>query len=70
MLHIRTVPLQETPRRIAYQEATESFGVITMRVDVQGTNGPEPVKDSASVIATNSSMSTSKVRLIIILVHF
>ncbi|KAG7298167.1 DNA damage-binding protein 1 [Plutella xylostella] len=32
-LHIRTVPLGETPRRIAYQESSQSFGVITMRVD-------------------------------------
>ncbi|CAH1637547.1 unnamed protein product [Spodoptera littoralis] len=32
-LHIRTVPLGETPRRIAYQEASQTFGVITMRVD-------------------------------------
>ena len=61
MLHIRTVPLQETPRRIAYQESTESFGVITMRIDVQRTNGPEPVRPSASVMASNSSAGVSKV---------
>lgn len=34
-LHIRTVPLGETPRRIAYQEATQTFGVITVRIDIQ-----------------------------------
>ncbi|XP_018018027.1 DNA damage-binding protein 1 [Hyalella azteca] len=33
-LHIRTVPLGETPRYIAYQEETETFGVVTFRVDV------------------------------------
>ncbi|KAF2354903.1 hypothetical protein FHG87_014345 [Trinorchestia longiramus] len=33
-LHIRTVPLGETPRCIAYQEETETFGVVTFRVDV------------------------------------
>lgn len=60
-LHIRTVPLYETPRRIAYQESTESFGVITLRIDVQKTNGPEPVRASASIIANNTSVSTSKV---------
>ncbi|XP_013147692.1 PREDICTED: DNA damage-binding protein 1 [Papilio polytes] len=32
-LHIRTVPLGETPRRIAYQEPSQTFGVITMRID-------------------------------------
>lgn len=61
MLHIRTVPLLETPRRIAYQEGTESFGVLTARIDIQGTNGPEPLRGSASVIASNTSVSTSKV---------
>ena len=34
-LHIRTVPLGESPRRIAYQESTQTFGVVTMRVDLQ-----------------------------------
>lgn len=34
-LHIRTVPLGETPRRIAYQEATQTFGVISVRIDIQ-----------------------------------
>lgn len=28
-LHIRTVPLHEQPRRIAYQEATKTFAVVT-----------------------------------------
>ena len=60
MLHIRTVPLLESPRRIAYQEATESFGVLTSRIDIQGTNGPEPLRGSASVMASNTSVSTSK----------
>ena len=36
-LHIRTIPLGETPRRIVYQEETETFGVITMRLDIQVT---------------------------------
>lgn len=61
-LHIRTVPLMESPRRIAYQEATESFGVITTRIDIQRTNGPEPMRDSASVSASNKSSSSSKVK--------
>ena len=38
-LHIRTVPLGETPRKIAYQEQTETFGVLSMRLDVVDSNG-------------------------------
>ena len=35
-LHIRTIRLRETPRRITYQEQTQTFGVISMRHDIQG----------------------------------
>ena len=52
-LHIRTVALSETPRRIAYQETSQTFGVITMRVDVPGPNGTlVPMRPSASTLAT------------------
>jgi len=34
-LHIRTVPLGEQPRRIVHQEASRSFGLITIRADLQ-----------------------------------
>ncbi|XP_022126160.1 DNA damage-binding protein 1 [Pieris rapae] len=59
-LHIRTVPLNESPRRIAYQEATKSFGIITMRVDkVEWSSGSGStavsVRGSASTSAANSS---------------
>ena len=47
-LHIRTVPLKESPRRIAYQESTQTFGVITMRHDIQGEDGLVPIRNSAS----------------------
>ncbi|XP_037294045.1 DNA damage-binding protein 1 isoform X2 [Manduca sexta] len=51
-LHIRTVPLGETPRRIAYQEASQTFGVITMRVDkAEGSLGAVSVRHSASTAA-------------------
>ncbi|XP_059050799.1 DNA damage-binding protein 1-like [Achroia grisella] len=40
-LHIRTVPLGETPRRIAYQEASQTFGLLTMRVDKAEWGGAE-----------------------------
>ncbi|CAK1553322.1 unnamed protein product [Leptosia nina] len=59
-LHIRTVPLNETPRRIAYQEATQTFGVVTMRVDkLEWTSGSGStsvsVRGSASTSAANIS---------------
>lgn len=61
-LHIRTVPLGETPRRIAYQEATQTFGVITVRMDMQDSQGLTPVRQSASTqaqnITTNGGSST------------
>ncbi|CAG9789143.1 unnamed protein product [Diatraea saccharalis] len=59
-LHIRTVPLGETPRRIAYQEATQTFGVITMRVDKlewTASSGPSAVAVRAS--ASSAAASTS-----------
>ncbi|KAF7990593.1 hypothetical protein HCN44_000398 [Aphidius gifuensis] len=54
-LHIRTVSLGESPRRIAYQETTQTFGVITMRVDVQESNGVNWIRPSASTQATSTS---------------
>lgn len=58
-LHIRTVPLGESPRRIAYQEATQTFGVITCRVDFHDTVGLTPTRRSASTQAQNVTTSTS-----------
>lgn len=58
-LHIRTVPLGELPRRIAYQEATQTFGVITIRHDVHDSNGLTPVRPSASTQAQNVTYSSS-----------
>lgn len=57
-LHIRTVPLGEQPRRIAYQEASQSFGVISLRMDVLDANGPVPQRASASTQAQNISVSS------------
>ncbi|XP_074593114.1 DNA damage-binding protein pic [Brevipalpus obovatus] len=54
-LHIRTINLYETPRRIAYQEQTQTFGVITMRLDIQDTEGQVPARPSASTTAQNIS---------------
>ncbi|GFG37397.1 hypothetical protein Cfor_02582, partial [Coptotermes formosanus] len=57
-LHIRTVPLGESPRRIAYQETSQTFGVITMRIDIQDSAGLTPVRPSAST-QTQSTTSSS-----------
>ncbi|XP_011303524.1 DNA damage-binding protein 1 [Fopius arisanus] len=57
-LHIRTVPLGESPRRIAYQESSQTFGVITMRVDVQESSGVSIVRPSASTQATSTSSAS------------
>jgi DNA damage-binding protein 1 len=39
-LHIRTVPLGEMPRRIAHQESTRTFGLVTIKYAVD-ENGEE-----------------------------
>lgn len=63
-LHIRTVPLGESPRRIAYQESSQTFGVITSRLDIQDATGLKPSRPSASTqtqnITTSSSMTLLK----------
>lgn len=33
-LHVRSVPLGEQPRRVAHQEQTKTYGVLTMAVAV------------------------------------
>lgn len=63
-LHIRTVPLGESPRRIAYQESSQTFGVITSRTDIHDGSGLTPSRPSASTltqtITTSSNMSLLK----------
>ncbi|KAK7098349.1 DNA damage-binding protein 1-like isoform X2 [Littorina saxatilis] len=59
-LHIRTIPLGESPRRIAYQEASQTFGVISMRIDVaEGSSSANsgPIRPSASTQAQSLSSS-------------
>ncbi|XP_038067172.1 DNA damage-binding protein 1-like [Patiria miniata] len=60
-LHIRTVPLGESPHRIAYQEATQTFGVITTRTELKDAtgHGTMQVRQSASTTALNMSSSTN-----------
>lgn len=56
-LHIRTVPLGESPRRIAYQESSQTFAVVTMRLDIQDSNGLIPSRPSASTLTSNITSS-------------
>lgn len=58
-LHIRTINLYESPRRIAYQEASQTFGVISMRMDLQDSNGQTPSRPSASTHAATMTSSSS-----------
>ncbi len=58
-LHIRTIPLSESPRRITYQEHTQTFGVLTLRHDIQGKDGLTPSRPSASTMAQSTSSSSS-----------
>lgn len=60
-LHIRTVHLGEGPRRIAYQESSQTFGVITIRHDIQESTGLVPSRMSASTHAQNITYSTNVV---------
>ena len=47
------------PRRITYQEQTQTFGVISMRHDIQGKDGLTPVRPSASTLTQSTSSSSS-----------
>ncbi|XP_030764681.1 DNA damage-binding protein 1 [Sitophilus oryzae] len=58
-LHIRTIPLQESPRRIAYQESSQVFGVLTCRIDIQDSTGLNPVRQSASTMTQAVTVSSS-----------
>ncbi|KAJ8941355.1 hypothetical protein NQ314_010418 [Rhamnusium bicolor] len=64
-LHIRTVPLQESARRIAYQEQSQSFGVVTSRIDIQDSTGLNPARQSASTMAQSVTASSSVASLAI-----
>ncbi|CAG5859650.1 unnamed protein product [Menidia menidia] len=52
-LHIRTVPLYESPRRICYQEVSQCFGVLSNRVEIQDVSG-------TTSAALSNSVSSSK----------
>ena len=57
-LHIRTVHLNEAPRRITYQPESQTFGVLTMRMDLIGSNGvSKTISPSASTQCTSQLIS-------------
>lgn len=51
-LHIRTVPLHEQPRRIVHQEATRTFGVLTV-------GAPQPSAQAQAAAPAGSSSSAA-----------
>ena len=51
--------------RIAYQESSQTFGVISMRMDIQDSNGVTPARPSASTLAQNFSSSGSTAKLML-----
>ncbi|KAL3321308.1 DNA damage-binding protein 1 [Cichlidogyrus casuarinus] len=49
-LHIRTIPLEETPRRLALQKETNSLAVISFRQEIHRTGiGFRPLRSSISL---------------------
>ncbi|KAL3248251.1 hypothetical protein MRX96_056658 [Rhipicephalus microplus] len=58
LFHIRSSCILQRTWRIAYQEATQTFGVITIRNDILGSNGLTPVRPSASTQAQNVTYSS------------
>ena len=52
-----------TNRRIAYQETSQTFGVLSTRTEVEdasGGSGTQPVRPSASTTALSTSVSPNK----------
>lgn len=56
-LHIRTIPLYESPIKIAHQQSTQTFGLLTIRKDIQEINGLQPLRQSASTQAHSKSLA-------------
>lgn len=58
-LHIRTIPLHESPIRIAYQQSTSTFGLLTSRRDYH--DHTRPPRQSASTKAHSKSYALNMV---------
>lgn len=56
-LHIRTVPLGESPTRIAYQQETNTLAVLVQRTEVVEADGSRHGRGCASKVAMNTSCS-------------
>lgn len=55
-LHIKTIPLYESPIKIAHQQSTQTFGLISSRKE---SHGLTPTRPSASTQAHNKSNALS-----------
>lgn len=53
-LHIKTIPLYESPQKIAHQQQTQTFGLISMRKNFQETYGLQ-MRQPASTQARSKS---------------
>jgi len=58
-LHIRTIPLLESPIKIAHQQSTQTFGLLTMRKDNLESQGFQALKLSASAQAHSKSSASA-----------
>ncbi|XP_023326230.1 DNA damage-binding protein 1 [Eurytemora carolleeae] len=58
-LHIRSVPLGEAPMRIAYQEETSTFGVLTKRLDIMDKGGLKHSRESVTTQAVSTSVAVT-----------
>lgn len=58
-LHIRTIPLYESPSKIAHQSSTQTLGLLSFRHDIQDPTGIHPVRQSASTLARSRSYASS-----------
>ncbi|CAG0881514.1 unnamed protein product [Cyprideis torosa] len=59
-LHIRSIPLGETPVKIAHQSSTSSYAILTYRSDLLSPDASEPIP--FGVTASSLAMSTSESR--------
>ena len=58
-LHIRKVPLHESPRRIAHQEVTQTFGVLSSRIEIRDPFSGKSVVQRPSASCTAASITYS-----------
>ncbi|XP_064399977.1 DNA damage-binding protein 1-like isoform X3 [Halichondria panicea] len=62
MLHIQSIPLGESPRRIAYQESSGTFLVASSRIDTTNSDNPgrfQPSRESVSTSLGNLTVGVA-----------